>query len=176
MRWLYVSNPKPCVQSEATILARPAAAAVAAPVRIRAGACGRLVSRPSTASGDRVGATVTRCFELLAVRALERGSALAAVRLSHDEWSQARWPSCRGMKGRLGRHVCRRRHRRLQHVTTPRHAGEELTSSGCATPHSTCAWHIVRGRRSRAYLGRLSGLRRRRSPPPRGKSAMCKGM
>ena len=108
-------------------------------------------------------------LELLADRALERWSVLVAVSLLHDEWSQARWPGCSGMEGRLRGHVARRRrrhYRRWQHVTTLRHAGEELTSSPCSNPRATCVRHTVRGRRSSAVLGRLSRLRCTAQPAP----------
>ena len=147
---------------------------MAAPARFHDGACGRLESRPTTWSGDSAAATVTRCSELVADRALERWSVLVAVSLLHDEWSQARWPSCSGMQGRLRGHVARRhrrQNRRWQHVTTPRHAGEESTSSACAKPRATCAGHTVRCRRSSAGLGRLSGQLCQCRLPPCGTTA-----
>ena len=142
---------------------------MATPLTFHAAACGRLVSRPTTASGGRAAAMATPCSQLHANVAVKRGrhwprpassmrcgrrpdhpglevwkTASRVMLVSADDVSSVAcgmWPSRRA-------------------------TGEELTSTACATQHSIRAGRMVRRRRSSAGLGRLSRLRHRRSPFP----------
>ena len=131
-----------------------------------AGARPQPVSRPTTTSEDGAVTTEMRSSLLhggAVVKRCRRPSRISFA-ITRLQGSGRPWP--RGMKEQLREHSGwrhRRRQRRLQHVTSQRATGEELTSSACATQEIARAGGTVRCRRSSAGLGRLSrcALRRR---------------
>ena len=131
-----------------------------------AGARPQPVSRPPTTSEDGAVTTEMRSSLLrgcAVVKRCRRPSRISSS-LARLQGTGRPWP--RGMKEQPREHSRwrhRRRQRRLEHVTSRRATGEELTSSACATQEIARAGGTVRCRRSSAGLGRLSrcALRRR---------------